>query len=84
MDKINPDLLLPISVILESNCDREREFQCEDNKCVSWDKVCNLENDCMNGRDEDPKICGKILFQRTSVPNAKLNSFPARFDIIRK
>lgn len=46
--------------VLESNCDPVEEFACDVSNCVSWGKVCNLEKDCDNGRDEDPNMCGLL------------------------
>ena len=44
-----------------ANCDPLGEFPCDDSMCVPWRKVCNLEKDCNNGRDEDLATCGKNI-----------------------
>jgi hypothetical protein len=40
-----------------NTCADNGMFQCGDGTCISWDKVCNLQDDCGNGNDEG--ICGK-------------------------
>ncbi|TRY79977.1 hypothetical protein TCAL_07546, partial [Tigriopus californicus] len=38
---------------------RPNEFECRDGTCISVDLVCNLEDNCVDGSDEDPNRCGK-------------------------
>ena len=42
-------------------CDREQDFMCDNSTCFQWDRVCNLATDCLNGNDERPGLCGKML-----------------------
>ncbi|CAH1982642.1 unnamed protein product [Acanthoscelides obtectus] len=34
-----------------------RQFRCGDNKCIPVSFVCDNEKDCLDGSDENPKIC---------------------------
>ena len=36
----------------------DQQFGCNDPTCVSLDKVCDFENDCTDGEDED--VCGEF------------------------
>eukprot|EP00094_Tigriopus_californicus_P007836 TCALIF_07546-PA protein Name:"Similar to Hspg2 Basement membrane-specific heparan sulfate proteoglycan core protein (Mus musculus)" AED:0.27 eAED:0.27 QI:67/0.56/0.38/1/0.8/0.76/26/0/2378 len=36
---------------------RPNEFECRDGTCISVDLVCNLEDNCVDGSDEDPNRC---------------------------
>ena len=42
-------------------CDAQ-QFDCGQShpKCVSVAQVCNDHQDCSDGTDEDPKLCGMI------------------------
>ena len=37
----------------------DQQFGCNDPTCVSLDKVCDFENDCTDGEDED--VCGTFI-----------------------
>ena len=43
-------------------CD-ERQFQCgqADPKCISLSQKCNDYEDCSDGSDEVPELCGKYI-----------------------
>ncbi|XP_060566739.1 MAM and LDL-receptor class A domain-containing protein 1-like isoform X2 [Ruditapes philippinarum] len=41
-----------------NTCADNGMFQCGDGTCISWDKVCNLQDDCGNGNDEG--ICENL------------------------
>lgn len=39
--------------IFHRKCHPENEFDCKDGTCINWDRVCDKQNDCANGNDED-------------------------------
>ncbi|WAR20368.1 ALK-like protein [Mya arenaria] len=43
---------------IPSTCAEQKEFVCADGACLSWDKVCNLKDDCVDGSDEN--ICDSL------------------------
>ncbi len=53
-------MICMIIVYAGNGCDR-RQFQCggDQKKCISDLLVCDGSNDCANGYDEDPGVCGQ-------------------------
>ncbi len=43
-----------------NNCTHQ-QFACRNRACISYRYVCNLEDDCGDGTDEDARYCGKQL-----------------------
>ena len=37
----------------------ENEFVCQNGRCLRERWVCDLDNDCGDGSDEDPNMCGE-------------------------
>lgn len=35
------------------------EFQCNDGACISRGMLCDKQDDCRDGSDEDPQMCSK-------------------------
>ncbi|WAR20364.1 ALK-like protein, partial [Mya arenaria] len=52
------DEQLTFSVVNEDDDSQNKKFVCADGTCLSWDKVCNLKDDCEDGSDED--ICDSL------------------------
>lgn len=44
---------VPGAGLFNRKCHPDREFDCQDGTCIHWDRVCDKQNDCANGNDED-------------------------------
>lgn len=40
------------------NCS-DTEFQCSNGDCIPYDWTCDLQPQCTDGSDEDPRFCGQ-------------------------
>ncbi|XP_053403460.1 MAM and LDL-receptor class A domain-containing protein 1-like isoform X2 [Mercenaria mercenaria] len=56
--KNKPDFYCNNDQVHNGTCPGVNQFACEDKSCVFWNQVCNLKNDCSNGRDE--QICDDL------------------------
>ena len=36
----------------------EGQFQCRSDECIDSNKVCDDHEDCKDGSDESPEVCG--------------------------
>jgi hypothetical protein len=45
-------------VFSDTNCDKEDNFVCSDDKCIPAIWKCDGVGDCSDRSDEDPHICG--------------------------
>lgn len=42
------------------NCS-EKEFRCDNGRCIPINWKCDNENDCLDRSDESPQHCSKII-----------------------
>ena len=47
-------------VFLEAATCSDKEFTCSSGRCIPARWQCDREDDCDDGSDEDPSICGKL------------------------
>ena len=68
----------------------ENEFVCQNGRCLRERWVCDLDNDCGDGSDEDPNMCGEytefhvlllVLVQLNLYEDACLSVCPTDFHI---
>lgn len=45
---------------VENVCDGSTMFKCRSGECISMEKVCNKQRDCIDWSDEPVKECGKF------------------------